>query len=207
MATSAARAARTRDARRAAEAAKISPKGKWVAWLSTPSANLKGASSRPRARFPFQLLDGTSIAKKGGRSRRRARPPAPRDRSPVSRSQGRRPRVDGNEEPRRSGAHRVPRLDEPDADHKGGAGDIAAKDATWTDSRPPRRVTRRITSTASRIPMRRAGAAAPSSSSSSRARALAASTATRTRPLPLGPRARTSTPPAIRHGRREQGRR
>jgi hypothetical protein len=49
----------------AATAAKISPKGKWVAWISVPGGQtIKDHVTDPAGTLPYQLLDGTSIAKK-----------------------------------------------------------------------------------------------------------------------------------------------
>lgn len=117
----------------AAEAAKIAPKGKWVAWLSTPSANLKERLITPAGTLPFQLLDGTSIAKKAADLG--AEPGLPLHAIDLSESKS---KVTGHAW---TGTKNLGEAaltaclawTNPDADHKGGAGDIAAKDATWTE--------------------------------------------------------------------------
>ena len=49
----------------AATAAKIAPKGKWVAWISVPGGQtIKEHVTDPAGTLPYQLLDGTSVAKK-----------------------------------------------------------------------------------------------------------------------------------------------
>lgn len=118
----------------AAEAASIKPKGKWVAWISTPGGQtVKDNIVTPAGSLPLQLLDGTAIAKKA--SDLLAPPGLPLH------------AIDQSESMTKVTGHAwtgTKNLGEPAvtaclawtngaADHKGATGDVTAADATWTE--------------------------------------------------------------------------
>lgn len=123
----------------AAEAASIKPKGKWVAWLGASGGqSAKERILTPAGTLPFQLLDGTSVAKKA--SDLLADPGLPLHAINLDESEE---KVTGH-----AWTGTKP-LGEPAAkaclawttdtggDRTGSAGDVTATDATWTELTTP----------------------------------------------------------------------
>lgn len=117
----------------AAETANIKPKGKWVAWLSLPGGQtVKEHVTDPAGTLPYQLLDGTSIAKKAGDLLTDPGTPL----HAIDQSEAKETVTGHAWTATKNLGEAAPNgclaWTNAGADHKGNTGDVAAKDATWT---------------------------------------------------------------------------
>ena len=116
----------------AAEAAAIKPKGKWVAWISTP---VDGSTAADRvikpggASLKYQLLDGTELAPNAAALGQKIETAITLDETKKKTTghawTGTKPDGSGAATACLAWTH-------DESTHQGGAGDVTSKDDTWT---------------------------------------------------------------------------